>query len=173
MSQELINIAVSSLITSGIVTALVTAFLQKRLKEKQFKFERLHEERIKIIADIYSQLRQLEDRVDEIADTANPHKDQTKSDLVEAFSTFRVEYKKVRTYFEQRRILLSEGVADLINDLLDDLRQAAGIYRVKVDELPNGAKGIEIWLEFKKNIDEKIKPFRKSLEAKIRHILAE
>jgi hypothetical protein len=165
-SDGVFNIIVSSLITSGIMTAVIPMLF----KRSHLRFECLHVKRIEIIADIYSQLRQLEALAVEIADTSNPLNEPTKSDIQEAFSKFCVEYKKVETYFEQHRILVPKKTADVIEKLLVYLSKAASTYRHKVDNLPDGAIGIRIWVEFKDVISNKIPPVRKSLEEEIRKI---
>ncbi|MCW0236034.1 MAG: hypothetical protein OJJ21_20725 [Ferrovibrio sp.] len=137
--------------------------------EREFRFQRLHEKRANILADIYATLREVYDclkaYVNSFEATGAPSRQ-------ERFKELRAAHQKFRTAYMGNVIFVPQETAAKLEDINQSLVTAGNMFALMVDS-PNAIAPMKVWGEVESKVDGEIKQALKELEAAFRRLVGE
>jgi hypothetical protein len=140
--------------------------LQIKFFEYQTRFSLLHQKQAEVISGIYAMLT---DTNEYIRYLVSPTFDTTDSKHAELT---RTKYNSLAQYFVSNRIYLEEEVCDRLDELLLKMRMA--MTKSSIGQKPSdpSGRGLELWHEAWKSVEDEVPPILKELEGQFRKYLS-
>jgi hypothetical protein len=159
---------------SAVETERLRSQLSVQAAEHAVRFQKLHEKRAEVVAEVYSRLVEAYWKASSFASmmewVGEPNK---KEKYVEAMNSIASFYQ----YFDKHKIYLPSGLCDQIESFVQGMRHKIigfGVYVRHADEsLPEHAleKKHEAWTKAWEYMEKEVPAARSSLESELRSIL--
>lgn len=147
--------------------------LQRQSLEHRIKFEKLHEKRADVIANLYAQLSEALVAAESFL---SPLQYGDDSHMREKFNTAIDKSNQLYLFFDKHRLYLPEEVCQMLEQLLGDVRGYViklGVYFRAERELDGQSQTnrLEAWVEGWEAIKEQVPAARRKLEEEFRALL--
>ncbi len=165
----------SLLAQSAVETERLRSQLSMQATEHAVRFQRLHEKRADVVAELYSRLVEAYWKASSFASLAEwsgePNKQKKYADAMNAFANFF-------QFFDKNKIFLPSQLCEQMEAFVQGMREKVigfGVYVGHADEdlpLPAFEKKHDAWMEAWRYMEKQVPATRHGLEAELRSILS-
>lgn len=145
---------------------------QKNIEERKTVFNRMHEKRSEIIAELYSKLSDVIDDASYamavIENTAMPSKTERFNTMCKTFSDFRQFFNRNRIYFGNDL----ESKIDILVSSINKIIATFNVFVIRYQDKPLDKESNQAWYEsWEKLTTSEIPNLRKNIECEFRKII--
>lgn len=120
----------------GFLLGMLKDYMNNKYELKKIRFTKLHEKQACVVAELYSKIVNVDDKTKALFSPRGTLKPDERLPLAEELGNAMVEFLK---FYRPIEIYLSDSTCNLINQLANSIKNAAGTYSIYLRSHQNAA----------------------------------